>query len=83
MFHAQHSLLSFVLFTAQGFNIIEAVSKENRTQITQKSANFRKSDTAVIQYNKGDLNYCICENLRNLRSKYTFETASIKIVNCK
>ena len=29
----------------------EAVSKESRTRITQKSANFRKSYTIIIQHN--------------------------------
>lgn len=43
--------------------------KKAEHKLRKKSANFRKSYTIVIQNNIEYQNYCICVNLRNLRSK--------------
>ena len=43
--------------------------RKQNTNYAKKNANFRKSYTIVIQNNIEYQNYCICVNLRNLRSK--------------
>lgn len=48
-------------------------------KLRKKKANFRKSYTTVVQYGIEYRYCCICENLRDLRSKYSFETVTFLI----